>query len=998
MRIRLRYTDVHAFIDRYARNISRGGMFVQSRSPQDVGTQLDFELALKDGTVLLRGSGKVIWTREYDPAHPRQAHGMGVRFTELDKASQKLLDRIIATRDRGGGLTVTQTSEVHALKNNLEVATEETPEITNGVDQTEITDRSSPPAFDSESPAASGEFAELDGDGDKSTVTRLPPLESIVPPRITALIETSENVLVLLMKEAGLKEARVADARRWALRCAKQRHVNGESFLSELLASPVPAETLDIEAAVARMRASHGGPPPPGVRPISTPLPPQRELAAKQGPSVVAEAGSARGSSAEKAPKASVEHEPAPRPTLPRATPRLPVLAQDPFASLPSVVDAPDGKPPSEIPTAVPPSRIPTIPGASLDSRPSSSPPRLRLPFIARRDDSDREKAEDKVDNGIEPDTGIDIEPDTDIGREPDTDVGREPDTDVGREPDTDVGREPDTDVGREPDTDVTSDSDDDPDLGPDEGSDTELDVGADTNVEVDVERYADADASPEEAIDAPSDEPEQVLSFEADEPDSLQPEPALPSFSAEVPIDSVDDLNGTAPNDYPDASNAALSVDTGAGRARECDADPAALGFDAPPIAMGAMTDEVEVPHHELIDTNHSDLLFDDDGVDTTEAPIEPLATIMAEEPADTPATGTAMLQPDALQEAPTVAGDLSILDDAARRVNELPTSHSAGVDDTGFDLSEVSSPGASSPSFAGGAPVDPADASGVEIEAAPPGHETLGRSVFTTEEDIPNDWVDETDTSVTLEEDAELLDDDVMELDDAEILIEEPARTTAPPPAPFDEEPVPYEVDSSTLSTIERNGSGPESTFSSHGGTESASHGFGGESTLVESSEIDDIEAPGGHSSDIHFIYSQTPHSEFEPAEKGENTTVDQLDPNSSTETTAPNALGHFGQTNEQVFEQLGAQQEESSSHPQPPALGTGQALDEQVRTTDVDAMPAGRAAAQDGTPSLDDLVELTDEQHHALEEQDSPQQGGKQRRKRQTSGIFRRLFGKK
>ena len=110
LRIRLRYPDVETFIARHGANISPAGIFIHSSNPQPVDTRIRFDLALKDGTPLLKGEGRVIWTRPYDAGRPDHAHGMGVRFLTLDPASQQMLRRIVeaqglAVDDAGRPLT-----------------------------------------------------------------------------------------------------------------------------------------------------------------------------------------------------------------------------------------------------------------------------------------------------------------------------------------------------------------------------------------------------------------------------------------------------------------------------------------------------------------------------------------------------------------------------------------------------------------------------------------------------------------------------------------------------------------------------------------------------------------------------------------------------------------------------------------------------------------------------------------------------------------------------
>src|SRR5688572_23925847 len=84
MRIRLKYADVQTFVEKFAPNVSRQGIFIASRTPKPVGTAVRFELLLSDGkSRLLKGEGVVTWVREFDEKNPTRPHGMGVKFSRL---------------------------------------------------------------------------------------------------------------------------------------------------------------------------------------------------------------------------------------------------------------------------------------------------------------------------------------------------------------------------------------------------------------------------------------------------------------------------------------------------------------------------------------------------------------------------------------------------------------------------------------------------------------------------------------------------------------------------------------------------------------------------------------------------------------------------------------------------------------------------------------------------------------------------------------------------
>lgn len=103
LRIRLKHASVDAFIERFSVNISRGGIFIASRTPQPVGTVLRFEFQLSQGTPVVRGEGEVLWVKAFDPEAPTKPHGMGVRFTRIDTESRAVIDRALAWKEAHGG-------------------------------------------------------------------------------------------------------------------------------------------------------------------------------------------------------------------------------------------------------------------------------------------------------------------------------------------------------------------------------------------------------------------------------------------------------------------------------------------------------------------------------------------------------------------------------------------------------------------------------------------------------------------------------------------------------------------------------------------------------------------------------------------------------------------------------------------------------------------------------------------------------------------------------
>jgi uncharacterized protein (TIGR02266 family) len=127
LRIKFRSASLDQFIERYAADVSRGGIFIRTREPLPVNTRLKLEFQLQDSSPLLAGEGTVVWIREHDQTRDNVTPGMGVRFDKLTPESQPTLEKILAEKTRleqaggaatgpakGGGIAVRRPSGVFA--------------------------------------------------------------------------------------------------------------------------------------------------------------------------------------------------------------------------------------------------------------------------------------------------------------------------------------------------------------------------------------------------------------------------------------------------------------------------------------------------------------------------------------------------------------------------------------------------------------------------------------------------------------------------------------------------------------------------------------------------------------------------------------------------------------------------------------------------------------------------------------------------------------------
>ena len=87
--VRCKFDSIIDFVETQSVNISRTGMFLTTPEVVPVGTMLELEVGLADGLSLLKGKAEVVRVSTSPPT------GLGVRFVQLEAASQSLVDRIV---------------------------------------------------------------------------------------------------------------------------------------------------------------------------------------------------------------------------------------------------------------------------------------------------------------------------------------------------------------------------------------------------------------------------------------------------------------------------------------------------------------------------------------------------------------------------------------------------------------------------------------------------------------------------------------------------------------------------------------------------------------------------------------------------------------------------------------------------------------------------------------------------------------------------------------
>ncbi|WP_394837223.1 TIGR02266 family protein [Pendulispora rubella] len=87
--LRVDYKRLNTFFADYTKNISKGGTFIRTAKPLDVGTKFVFVLSFPSREGQLRLKGEVMWTVSDDRATDEQPPGMGIRFLFNDDAERE---------------------------------------------------------------------------------------------------------------------------------------------------------------------------------------------------------------------------------------------------------------------------------------------------------------------------------------------------------------------------------------------------------------------------------------------------------------------------------------------------------------------------------------------------------------------------------------------------------------------------------------------------------------------------------------------------------------------------------------------------------------------------------------------------------------------------------------------------------------------------------------------------------------------------------------------
>ncbi len=90
------FESFDAFVHEYVTNVSRSGVFIRSKEPLPIGTEVHLTFTvIMDDVETIEGDGQVVRVQDDPP-------GMGVAFTKLTKYSEDLLARLLTLHGAAG--------------------------------------------------------------------------------------------------------------------------------------------------------------------------------------------------------------------------------------------------------------------------------------------------------------------------------------------------------------------------------------------------------------------------------------------------------------------------------------------------------------------------------------------------------------------------------------------------------------------------------------------------------------------------------------------------------------------------------------------------------------------------------------------------------------------------------------------------------------------------------------------------------------------------------
>ncbi|MDX1390455.1 MAG: TIGR02266 family protein [Acidobacteriota bacterium] len=93
--VRVNYPTVDSLFSEFARNINDGGLFIETDTPQPVGTSVELEFKLPGADRPIEVLGNVVRSVDPELAGEGELTGMGIEFENLDASVRQQINELI---------------------------------------------------------------------------------------------------------------------------------------------------------------------------------------------------------------------------------------------------------------------------------------------------------------------------------------------------------------------------------------------------------------------------------------------------------------------------------------------------------------------------------------------------------------------------------------------------------------------------------------------------------------------------------------------------------------------------------------------------------------------------------------------------------------------------------------------------------------------------------------------------------------------------------------
>ena len=93
--IQIQYETADGFFQDYMRNLSLGGIFIETSEPLPVRTKLKVQFCLPEMSRPIVADGVVVHTLRVGQGRNPSVSGMGIKFSELDPSSRQMLEEYL---------------------------------------------------------------------------------------------------------------------------------------------------------------------------------------------------------------------------------------------------------------------------------------------------------------------------------------------------------------------------------------------------------------------------------------------------------------------------------------------------------------------------------------------------------------------------------------------------------------------------------------------------------------------------------------------------------------------------------------------------------------------------------------------------------------------------------------------------------------------------------------------------------------------------------------